>query len=162
MSAPNLTNLMLSIAAAIAADAGCTLGTDLFVGGSPASGAAAYSVFNLLAGPQPGELYRVPEISSQLMAIAASSATALDQANRIYESLHTPGTPGSGLGSRPRSMWSVPGQRVNAAGVIEADPAVAIWDVRLLVLRNTPGTLGRDKDGLWRAAFNFDVYFTAP
>lgn len=160
--APNLTNLMLSIAAAIAGDAGCTLGTDLFVGGSPAPGSSQFAVFNITSGSQPGELYRVPMLSAQLMAVAPSAGDAIDQANRIYESLHV--TTGGAVG-RAKSMWSVPAKRISSTGAIEADPNPALasgWGVRYINFHQSPGALGRDKDGLWRAAFNFDASFTNP
>ena len=163
---PDLTNLLLSLAVAIAdapASGGAAVGTDLFVHSSPVGepGASAVAVLRIYGGPTPEAMYRIPAASVQCMVTAETSGGALDLANRLYEAMHVSG---GELDARPRAHWSIDALRLSAAGVIEADDAIdgEAWVIRRLVPLAPPGEIGRDEAGRVQVAFNFDVHFTAP
>jgi len=164
--APNLTNLLLSLAVALAdaPESDFTVGTDLFVHSSPVGepGAAATAVLRIFGGPPPESMRRVPAVSVQCMVTAPGSTEALDLGNRLYEALHV----SSGeLDARPRAHWSIVAKRLNAStAAVEDDDAISggAWEIRRIVPLAPPGEIGRDDAGRVQAAFNFDVHFTQP
>lgn len=154
----NITNLMLSLASAMATPAGCVVGTDLFVHQSPAT-ATIYAVLRTWGGPVPNELSRVPAASIQCMVTAMDATQGLDLAFRLYESLHE-----ADEDARPRSAWSIPGKKLNTPGQLPgvvADDVVSEWTIHGLALDAPPGAIGRDDAGRWEISFNFHVRFTA-
>jgi hypothetical protein len=152
----NITNMMLSLAHAMATPAGCAVGQDLFVHQSP-SIAELYAVLKVWGGPVPNELNRVPAASIQCMISAMDAAQGLDLGFRLYESLHN----SADVDARPRSAWSIPGKKLDAAGQLVADPAVSEWTIHGLALDAPPGAIGRDDAGRWEISFNFHVHFSA-
>lgn len=154
----NPSNFLLSLAAQMATAASCTLGTDLFVHQLPAAvpiseGGAA--VLTIYGGPAPDELRYVPGVSVQCMVHATDASAGLALAQRLYESLR------DSSDSCPRRHWSIDGKAI-VAGQVDDDPDVAAWDVRLVVLMQPPGIVGRDESGRWNISFNFDVRFSMP
>lgn len=162
MAAPNLTNLVLSLASAMAgaAGGGCTVGGDLFIHQSPTvSDDQAFAVLRIYGGPVPEVLRRIPAISVQCMVRSMSAVAGFDLASRLYESLHVAA---GDLAGRPRCHWTIDGKQIDAGGDIVADDVVAIWDIRYLAIQGPPGILGVDDAGRQEISFNFDVHFSQP
>lgn len=159
MTAINPSELLLSLAAAMADAAGLTLGQDLFVHQLPASASTASgcAALRIYGGPVEGELRPVPVVSVQCMVWAQDAGAGLLLARRLYDALHDPAN-----GGRPRTHWSIAGKTLDdQTGQVVDDPSTA-WDIRLIVLHaGPPGIVGRDGEGRWEIPFNFDVRFSA-
>ena len=157
----NPTNLLLSLATAMATASDCTLGVDLFIHQLPPEvPATGASVLRVYGGPEPGELRPVPVVSVQCMTHCLDAGAGMALAMRLYASLYDQ------VSGRPRQTWAVPAKRFNGTTwAVEDDvdfPGAGGWDVRLVVLRQPPGLVGRDDAGRWQIPFNFDVRFSAP
>lgn len=174
MAALNTTNLLLSLAVALA-DAifarhgvAVPVGEVLFVHNLPASASnLPGAVLRIFGGPPEGELRPVPVVSVQCMTFAPGSdgGAGLDLANLIYDALHTSGGGDSG---GPRQTWAIAAKTLDAVSgdVIDDVAMPGGWDIRLIVLTSgPPGVIGREdatSGGRWQISFNFDVRFTAP
>jgi len=160
---PDLTNLLLSLASAIAGPAQATVGTDLFIHTLPSSalGQTPAAVLRITGGPRPEMLRRLPAHSVQCMTMAADLADGLDLANRLYEALHE--TTGD-LRGRPRSAWSIDAKTLDAGGALVADASIAggQWTIGYLDIQQPPGQVGRDDAGRHEIAFNLDVHYAMP
>lgn len=164
----NVTNMLLSLAHAMAQDADpvATLGTDLFVHQVPASASntsGGAAVLRIYGGPVEGELRPVPAVSVQCMVYATDAAEGLLLAQRLYGALHDADNDG-----RPRSHWTIDAKKIDpGSGEIVADTYLpGGWDIRLIALTSgPPGIVGRGDaaaGGRWEIAFNFDVHFSPP
>jgi len=151
----NITNMMLSLAYAMATPSGCTVGTELFVHESPGTAAIA-AVLRDWGGPTPNELNRVPAASMQCMVTGMNATAGLDLAYRLYESLHNP----DDVDARPRSNWIITGKKLDVNGTLVNDDVVLTWLIHSLALDAPPGAIGRDDAGRWETSFNFHVYFS--
>ncbi len=159
--ATNVSNLLLSLAHAMAAAAGSpaiVLGQALFVHELPASSADPAAVLRIYGGPVESELRPIPVVGVQCMTRAMVASDGLQLSARLYAALHDSANAG-----RPRQTWSVAGKKIDATtGGVVNDTGVTTWNIRLIVLQQPPGLIGRDDAGRWEIAFNFDVRFTAP
>jgi hypothetical protein len=156
--AASLSNFVLSIAAALAGEAGVQFGGSnavLFAFHAVEENAAAsgYAVLRTYPGSRPSPVLRRPMASLQLMAMAKTDRAAIDLAEKFFALLWVSA---NGGGKHARTMWTVPGKRISGAGAVETDGTVS-YLVRYVAPIHEPGVLGTDEKGRRMAAFNCDV-----
>ena len=164
---PNITNLLLSLASAIATIAGCEVGVDLFVHRLPSSqsnSATGVGLLRAYPASAPGGFRRIPELAIQVMAQATTEAAAIAKAQAIYEALHYTADDDAEQAGRPRSAWSIDAKTLDSSGDLVADTTIdqSRWEIRYLSVNQTPGIISTDDAGRVEAGFNFDVYFSQP
>jgi hypothetical protein len=156
-----INKFLVSFAAAVAGlqEPALTLGgTGGQVWISEAMGADAadpHLVLTQYAAPRQGAFAgndRIGKCSIQFKVRGLDSLKASDLAWRLHESLLA-GT----SASTPRSRWTIAGKVLQADGSLADDSQG--WLVKYIRFVNAPGTLGRDDNLKWLAAFNVDVAF---
>jgi hypothetical protein len=157
----DITNFLLSLAAAIGPTAGAALGEALWVQQAPervtkADNTGAYAVLQIYGGARPNPQLRVNHFSIQCMAQSKSSALALALGNRLYESLCEDEASGNGGLPWPRSHWEIQGKKLQDGTLVDDD---VTYLIRTIILLAPPGIIGRDDSGRWMASFNFEARF---
>jgi hypothetical protein len=152
--AADRNNFILSLAAAIAADAGLALGGQLFAfelvePAAPTDSDPPRSVLRPYPGSPENNFDGVPQIALQVMTVGMSARATMEQAYAIYNALH------DGAG-RPRCHWTFAGKAIVAGGVTDDQTS---WHVRNISFLQTPGFVGRDERGRWSVPFNIDIRF---
>lgn len=161
----NISNFLLSLAAALADAAGITIGTadaQLWVNqaleGTAMAAGQPYSVLNCYGGTAPNDLQPIPEIAVQVMSQGKNAGATLTLAGSIYAALYEndEGEP------RPRNSWAIDAKAIGSDGSLARDPTMPYgWNVRLIVPGPPPGRLGMDERGRSLVSFNFEVSFEA-
>jgi hypothetical protein len=154
----DVTNFLISLAAAIATDAGLTLGTNLFVGqGEIAASTAAVCTLTPYGAPSPNEQGGggVHGQAVQLAAVAGSSEAALAAAELAYRAL---------LDERdlPNVPRAIPAKK-KVLGQVAADADLPDGYILAgLAFAQEPAVTGRDPStGRYRAVFNMELRFGA-
>ena len=103
-------------------------------------------------GTFPAGMICRPSVSIQGLTLGKDAGLVWDQAMKVHQAwLDDAG--------RPRSHWTIAGQRLNAdRTTIEADPE-RDWEIVLAMPLGRPGMLGRDEAGRWMCSGNVDVEF---
>jgi hypothetical protein len=157
----DITNFLLSLAAAIGPAADAAPGIALWVHQAPervtnADSTAAYAVLQPYTGPRPNPQLRVHHLAIQCMAQSKSSAQALSLANRLYEALCEDESSANGGLPWPRSHWEIQGKKLQGAELVDDE---VMYLIRTILLLAPPGIIGRDESGRWMASFNFEARF---
>jgi len=155
MAASDVPNFVLSLAAAIAAAAGLTLGRDLFAHQAyDKTAGPVFTVLRVYGGPSFATFAgnRRGSASVQVDTRGLRSEPVLAQGYQVYEALLDDQ-------DRPRMHWVVPGKVLDDSGAV-ADDVGGDWEVRAVrFVSGVPGITGRDEDKRYQGAFSFDVEF---
>jgi hypothetical protein len=164
----DVTNFLISLAAALAADAAMTPGVDLFVGqGSEAAaqkgGATAFTVLLPYPGGAPDifpgvERAYTVSVQARTTSVAKQEAGGAMAAQQAADRLHAACFDDLGDdagGDLPRHLWRIAAKKL-VDGAIAADTD-GDYEVRSLICKQTPGVIGVDALGRALVVFNMEV-----